>query len=51
MKHSGLLEAVEKSAEIYLKVAGLQTKQMITDEQLKLLAETFKLDYKKEFLS
>ena len=37
----GLIETVEKAAEIYLKTAHLPLKQCLTDEQLHLLEERF----------
>ena len=46
----GLIETVEKAAEIYIKIAGLDIKQTITDEELKVLADTFKVNYNKKFL-
>ena len=45
----GLIETAEKAAEIYMKIAHLKIKQTITDEELIELAETFKVDYNKEF--
>ncbi len=46
----GLIETVEKAAEIYMKIAGLEIKQTITDEELKILADIFKVNYNKKFL-
>lgn len=42
----GLIETVEKAAQIYFITDGKRVRD-ITDEQLKLLAETFKVKYKK----
>ena len=39
----GLIETAEKAAEIYLKIAGLEIKQMITEQQLLGIAEAFKV--------
>lgn len=47
----GLIETAEKAAEIYIKIANLNIKQTITDNELKLLAETFKVNYNEEILS
>ena len=46
----GLIETAEKAAEIYLKIANLNIKQMIKDDELKKLAKTFKVDFNKKFL-
>jgi rhamnulose-1-phosphate aldolase len=46
----GLIEAVEKAAEIYIKLAGRPVLQSITDEELRALAGAFGLAYRKEFL-
>ena len=37
----GLIETVEKAAEIYIKIMNTPIKQDITDAQLKVLAEAF----------
>ena len=42
----GLIETVEKAAQIYFLVKD-SMKQFITNDQLKAVAEAFKLDYKK----
>lgn len=42
----GLIETVEKAAQIYFITDGKRVRD-IEDAQLKLLAETFKVDYKK----
>lgn len=46
----GLIETAEKAAQIYMLTAHLPRINTITDNQLKLLAEAFKVDYRKEFL-
>lgn len=46
----GLIETVEKAAEIYMKIAHLPIKQYITDDQFKALARAFNIEPKKEFL-
>jgi rhamnulose-1-phosphate aldolase len=46
----GLIEAVEKAAEIYIKVMNSKLLQSITDDELKTLAGAFGLDYRKDFL-
>lgn len=43
----GLVETVEKAAQIYMLTAHLPKVNTITDEQLKTLAKAFKVDYKK----
>ncbi len=43
----GLIETIEKASEIYLKVMDKKIYQSITNENLKEIAEAFKLDYKK----
>jgi rhamnulose-1-phosphate aldolase len=45
----GLIETVEKAAELYLKTAHLPKLNTITDEQLMEVVKGFKVDYKKEF--
>ncbi|MBR2871593.1 MAG: rhamnulose-1-phosphate aldolase [Clostridia bacterium] len=42
----GLIETAEKGAEIYLKIKPFEIKQEITDENLKEIAEWFKVAYK-----
>ena len=37
----GLIETVEKAAEIYIKVMHMPILQSITDEELKILADAF----------
>lgn len=46
----GLVETVEKAAQIYMLTANLPRKNTITDQQLKELADYFKTDYRKDFL-
>lgn len=43
----GLIETIEKAAEIYIKIAGKEIKQSITNEQLQILAKAFKISYRK----
>lgn len=47
----GLIETVEKAAQIFILTQGSQRINTITDEQLKELAEFFKVDYRKDFLN
>lgn len=46
----GLIETAEKAAEIYLKIANLNIKQTIKDEELRTLTKAFNVNYNKEFL-
>ena len=46
----GLIETVEKAAEIYLKIAHLPWKQTITDEQMHLLEERFHVEAREGWL-
>lgn len=46
----GLIETVEKAAQIYLLTAHLPLVNTIGDRQLKELAEHFQVDYRKDFL-
>ncbi|MDR0878342.1 MAG: rhamnulose-1-phosphate aldolase [Treponema sp.] len=46
----GLIETVEKSAEIYIKTMKGPIINTITDSELRILAEAFKVDYRKDFL-
>ncbi len=46
----GLIETVEKAAQIYMLTAGLPQVNTITDENLVELAEYFKVDYRKDYL-
>ena len=46
----GLIETVEKAAQLYMLSAGLGIKNGITDDELRALAATFGLDYRREYL-
>ncbi len=46
----GLIETVEKAAQIYMLTAHLPKINTIKDKELKELAEFFKVDYRKDFL-
>ncbi|PWM72774.1 MAG: rhamnulose-1-phosphate aldolase [Bacillota bacterium] len=46
----GLIETVEKAAELYLKIAHLPRVNTITDEQLKIIADGFNLKAKEGWL-
>ena len=46
----GLIETAEKAAEIYLKIAHLERKQTITDEQLHLLEARFGVKAREGYL-
>lgn len=46
----GLIETVEKAAQIYMLTANHPRLNTITDAQLKQLAQFFKVDYRKDFL-
>ncbi len=46
----GLIETVEKAAELYMIAAGLPHVNTIRDEELKAVAEFFKVNYRKDFL-
>ena len=46
----GLIETVEKAAELYMLTVGCERKNEIKDNELKDLAKVFGLDYKKEYL-
>lgn len=46
----GLIETVEKAAQIYMLTSHLPRINTISDEQLKRLAEFFGARYRKEFL-
>lgn len=46
----GLIETVEKAAQIYMLTAHLPRVNTIRDDQLKDLAEYFKVKYRKDFL-
>lgn len=47
----GLIETVEKAAQIYMLTAGQPRINTITDSQMKELAEFFGVDYRKDFLN
>ena len=46
----GLIETVEKAAEIYMLTAHLPRVNTITDENLVTIAEAFKVKYRKDFI-
>ncbi len=46
----GLIETVEKAAQLYMLVLGHKRVNTITDEQLVEIAEGFKVNYRKDFL-
>ena len=46
----GLIETVEKAAEIYMLTSHLERKNTILDSQLEELARYFKVNYRKDFL-
>lgn len=47
----GLIETVEKSAEIYIKVMNTPIKQTITDPELKVLAAAFGVEVRNGYLN
>lgn len=47
----GLIETVEKAAQIYMLTANLPRVNTITDEQMVELAEFFKVNYRRDFLN
>lgn len=47
----GLIETVEKAAQIYMLTAHLPRINTIKDEEMKELAEFFGVDYRKDFLT
>lgn len=47
----GLIETIEKAAEIYMKICDKKIYQSITNSDLKELAALFKLNYKKGIIS
>ena len=47
----GLIETVEKAAELYMKIAHLPHINTIKDEELVAVAEAFGLDNRKDFLN
>lgn len=46
----GLIETVEKAAELYMLIAHLLNINAIRDEELKAVADAFGLQYRKDFL-
>ena len=46
----GLVETVEKAAQLYMLSAHLPQINTIKDEELKAVAEWFGVDYRKDFL-
>lgn len=46
----GLIETVEKGAELYLKYSHLPVINRISDKQLAALADSFGISYRKDFL-
>ncbi|MBQ6552390.1 MAG: rhamnulose-1-phosphate aldolase [Clostridia bacterium] len=46
----GLIETVEKAAQLYMLTAHLPTVNTITDAQLKAVADRFGVDYRRDFL-
>ena len=47
----GLIETVEKAAQVYMLTAHLPRINTIRDEELKGLAEFFGVKYRKDFLN
>ena len=47
----GLIETVEKAAQLYMLIAHLPHKNTIRDEELKAVADAFGLEYRKDFLN
>ena len=47
----GLIETVEKAAQLYMLTAHLPRINTISDSQLKEIAEAFKVEYRKDFLN
>ena len=47
----GLIETVEKAAQIYMLTAHLPRLNTIKDDELKILAEAFGVNYRKDFLN
>ena len=43
----GLIETIEKAAEIYMKILGHKVYSTITNDNLKEIAGAFNLNYKK----
>ena len=47
----GLIETVEKAAQIYMLTAHLPRINTIKDDELQTLAEAFGVNYRKDFLN
>ena len=47
----GLIETVEKSAQLYMLTAHMPHVNTILDTELRDVAEAFGLDYRKDFLN
>jgi rhamnulose-1-phosphate aldolase len=47
----GLVETVEKAAQLYLLSSHLPEVNTITDEQLRDVAEVFGVNYRKDYLN
>ncbi len=47
----GLIETVEKAAQLYLLAAGLPRVNTIRDEELVAVAERFDVDYRQDFIN
>ena len=47
----GLIETVEKAAELYMLIAHLPHINTIRDDELKAVAEAFGFNYRKDFLN
>ncbi len=47
----GLIETVEKAAQLYMSIAHLPHINTIRDEELKAVADAFGLEYRKDFLN
>ena len=46
----GILETVDKAAQVYMLITNKEEKNTITDECLKQIVETFNVDVRREFL-
>lgn len=46
----GLIETVEKAAEVYLKIAHLPRLNTITDDQMRMIAEKYNVTLREDFL-
>lgn len=46
----GLIETVEKSAKIYMKIAHLDIKRTMTDDNIRAIAKAFSLKIREDFL-